>query len=152
MDTKLINSLPRNKTAEVSRLGIARRFTQRTPPQGDESNLTQSKHVVKNLKEITLGIWRALIQLSEERDIQDYLFFITPALARVLLGLHMPIIRAGLPCEHRGTRYPYLSNRANDTKRIERLPREEKAFLSSRPAYLPFSENKQLYHNTLEFV
>ncbi|MDX1812908.1 MAG: PEP-CTERM/exosortase system-associated acyltransferase [Gammaproteobacteria bacterium] len=152
MDSKLIKSLPRDKTAEISRLGIARRFTQRTPEHENESELAQTKYVIKNLKEVTLGIWRALVQLSEERGIEDYLFFITPALARVLLGLHAPLLRAGLPCEHRGTRHPYLLNLEKDAERIKHLPRKEMEFIRSRPGYFLYSENAELYTTTLDYT
>ena len=46
MDSNLIKGLHSDKTAEVSRLGIARRFTQRTVNSENESKLAKSKYVV----------------------------------------------------------------------------------------------------------
>lgn len=150
LDTNLIASLPRHNTAELSRLGIARRFTQRTAT--NENNLEQTRYVVKNLKEITYGLWRALIQLSLEKEINDYLFIITPALARVFLSLHAPIVRAGVPCEYRGTRYPYLLNMKHNNLRIHQLPDEVISFMSQRPAYIPYSTKQDLYNRAFDLA
>lgn len=78
---------------EVSRLAA---LTPRTEPRGDRWAMLKA----------TLG---TVLTCADTFRLEHVLFLITPALARVVQRIGIPMVQAGEPIEHRGERRVYLS-------------------------------------------
>jgi len=105
------SSLPRQHTAEVSRLLIMRRFRQRREDNGklEDSMVVEERGVKKQRRfpHPMLALVVGLISMSAERNITHWISIMDPALNRLLslYGLqHDPI---GPITEHHGQRRPY---------------------------------------------
>lgn len=112
-----LHTLPFARTAEFSRLLIARHVRRR---HGDEKTprkrgsikqsptlvAYQERHQTKN---ILVALIRAMAAYGLERDIPGAAFFITRALARILTQMGIGLTAIGAPCRHRGIRFPYIS-------------------------------------------
>lgn len=106
-----ICTLPRQHTAEVSRLLIMRSFRQRREDDGKvESNTIAGESRIKKPRRFPhpmLALAVGLISMSAEHDITHWISIMDPALNRLLghYGLqHDPI---GPIAEHHGPRRPY---------------------------------------------
>ncbi|MCG5524437.1 GNAT family N-acetyltransferase [Ectothiorhodospira haloalkaliphila] len=60
--------------------------------------------------ELFAGMLRAAIEYSRDKDIPYMYFLVNRALARMVRRLGFEFSLAGMPCEHRGVRYPYLAH------------------------------------------
>jgi N-acyl amino acid synthase of PEP-CTERM/exosortase system len=106
-----INRLPRQHTAEVSRLLIARRFRRRTGDNGGlENEITAEDSNIKKVRRFphpVLALVVGLIRMSAVHHITHWLSIMDPALNRLLslYGLqHDPV---GPLIQHHGQRRPY---------------------------------------------
>lgn len=99
------------RVAEVSRLCIieefrlARKGECRRVHQGTRGNDNERTRQ-RRQREILLGLFRAISVWCDQRNIEQLLFLISPALARVLTFLNLTFEIIGPPCRHRGLRYP----------------------------------------------
>ncbi len=84
--------------AELSRLSILKSFRQ------------HSKETKVSEPEVLLGLIRAAKEYSDTHRIDFWLFLCRRSIMRIVgnLGMNMKIV--GPPCEHKGVRYPYLSD------------------------------------------
>jgi N-acyl amino acid synthase of PEP-CTERM/exosortase system len=106
-----LSTLPRQHTAEVSRLLIMRRFRQRREDDGKlESKIVVEESRIRKMRRFPhpmLALVVGLISMSAEHNITHWVSIMDPALNR-LLGLyglqHHPI---GPITEHHGQRRPY---------------------------------------------
>jgi len=141
---EIMVNLPRTSIIEVSRLGIAKRFTQRSEGVNDNpshlTSLVNSHSAVSNLREVSSGVLRAIWQFSIGKGIENILFFITPALARILLSMHIPLRQAGSPCTHKGKRYPYIIHQEKLRSTIETISSHEGHNFNSLTGYYSYSE------------
>jgi N-acyl amino acid synthase of PEP-CTERM/exosortase system len=67
-------------------------------------------HATHYRSEILQRLLIALVTRAREFGIEELAFFLTPALQRIIarMGIHFRVV--GEPCEHRGLRYPCVSN------------------------------------------
>lgn len=106
-----LSTLPRQHTAEVSRLLIMRRFRQRREDNGNfERKIVVEESGIRKLRRFPhpmLALVVGLISMSAEHNVTHWVSIMDPALNR-LLGLyglqHDPI---GPITEHHGQRRPY---------------------------------------------
>ena len=104
--------------AEVSRLAIVRGQEGRPacgtaigrPLMAHQANTAASKLAAGREPGVLLQMLHGITEFGHERGIGHAAFFVTRALARMLAGMGIKLIRIGDPIEHRGTRTPYLLN------------------------------------------
>ena len=108
----------RGRVAEVSRLCIIEEFRlvrkggdlgKHQGTRGDDDVRTRKRCQ----REILLGLFRAISVWCDQRNFEQVLFLISPALARVLSLLNLPFEIVGPPCRHRGLRYPCCAQTAD---------------------------------------
>jgi len=98
---------PLAHTAEVSRFAISRDFRRRfsDTAYGDESS---GRPVV--MQHITLGLMRAIMEMSRTHNITDWLAVMEPALLRLLQRFGIFYTPVGGLIEHHGLRQPCAAN------------------------------------------
>ena len=98
---------PLAHTAEVSRFAISRDFRRRfsDTAYGDNS---PGRPVV--MQHITLGLMRAIMEISRAHDITDWLAVMEPALLRLLQRVGIFYAPIGGLIEHHGLRQPCAAN------------------------------------------
>ncbi|MDN5836178.1 MAG: PEP-CTERM/exosortase system-associated acyltransferase [Nitrosospira sp.] len=109
-----INTLPRQHTAEVSRLLIVRRFRRR---KGDNENLESERVVARSgikkqrrFPHPMLALAVGLMRMSVTHDITHWLSIMDPSLNRLLSLYGLDHDPAGPITEHHGPRRPYHVN------------------------------------------
>ncbi|SEK63099.1 GNAT family N-acyltransferase [Ectothiorhodospira marina] len=91
--------------------------------------------------ELFAGMLRAAIEYSRHQDIPYMYFLVNRALARMVSRLGFEFSLAGVPCEHRGVRYPYLAHVETAVQRaVESSPDMARLFLSAAAPYRYASE------------
>ena len=129
---------------ELSRLLIAPPFRRRR--QGVASKRTAgtdprpASHSTRPEAAWILGkLIRAIAAYCVEHDIPGAVFFVTPALARILNRMKIQLTVIGEPCQHRGLRYPYASDGKQVFDAVSRIIERERPERESDP-YRLFSE------------
>ncbi|XSG85201.1 MAG: PEP-CTERM/exosortase system-associated acyltransferase [Methylohalobius sp. ZOD2] len=113
--------------AELSRLSILKSFRRGSQQQ------------VISEPEVLLGLIRAVKDYSEQTGIDYWLFLCRRSIMRVVgnLGMQMDVI--GEPCEHRGTRVPYLATLASAFDGIAHRSAAVHAMFSRKNTLVPYS-------------
>lgn len=99
--------LPRNKTAEISRFSISKKFRKRhydTHFPGIEENIGSLTNPNRVIPHITLGLMKAIVRMSVEHGITHWSIVIEPALQRLLRKLGIYFIAVGGLVEYHGRR------------------------------------------------
>ncbi|BCX88303.1 hypothetical protein MIN45_P0672 [Methylomarinovum tepidoasis] len=114
--------------AELSRLSILKSYRR----HGERQQVSEP--------EVLLGLIRAARDYSAQVGLDYWLFLCRRSIMRIVgnLGMHMDII--GDPCEHRGTRYPYLAKLATAFDGIPERSREVHAMFSRQNTLLRYSQ------------
>ena len=109
-----IHGIPYEKTAEVSRLLITKNIrrpteyaSSRRPRVANQRQATP--HHGRMRAAVLVDLIRAMAAYSCEHGIPQWVFFATPALARILRRLGISLIEIGAPRQHRGIRFPYVT-------------------------------------------
>ena len=120
------------KVAELSRLSILRDY-RRTGDKVGKSGLG-------NEPEILLGLIRATNAYCKEAGISNWVFLCRRAIRRIVskVGIRIDII--GPPCEHRGTRYPFLGRLNSGFDGISEVSPETQEMMSQKSAYSRYSD------------
>jgi N-acyl amino acid synthase of PEP-CTERM/exosortase system len=111
------NSVSFDQVAELSRLLVVphvrrrwryAKFSRTARPIGQSMSHLTNQEFLKT-KEILSELLRAMSAYGLECGIPHAAFFITPALARILTRMKIDLTKIGSSVEHRGIRFPYLS-------------------------------------------
>lgn len=145
-----VRTLPRNTTAEVSRLCMVSRFRRRGPEQDHPYELgdlpirglagVRRGHERRREPEILLGLLRAARGYSRKEGIDHWYLLVTPPLTRILRRVGIHLDRVGPLCLHRGKRYPFLADLQREEKRLGDTSCRITNVLGREPPYLRFSE------------
>jgi len=87
----MINSVPKDQTAEISRFSISKQFRKRYKGL---TSVIDKGHTPANIQNIdtliTVGLIKAVIKMSLENNVTNWLAFMEPSLLRLLsrLGIH----------------------------------------------------------------
>ncbi len=98
---------PLAHTAEVSRFAISRDFRRRFSDTAYGDNAPGRPVVMQH---ITLGLMRAIMEISRTHDITDWLAVMEPALLRLLQRVGIFYAPIGGLVEHHGLRQPCAAN------------------------------------------
>lgn len=118
------HTIPFDETAELSRLLIAthvRRRPHASAPHGGTKRLGRrglsrrpsqlgAQEDRLQTARILCELLRAMAAYGLQSGIPYAAFFITPALARILKRMKIQLSQIGAPTQHRGIRFPYISN------------------------------------------
>lgn len=101
--------LPRRLTAEISRFSISKAFRKRcddglypAPPADAEPDILGRRAVPS----ITLGLMRAIVQMTRDNAMTHVVAIVEPALVRLLLRLGIQFEKTGERVDYHGIRYP----------------------------------------------
>ena len=137
--------------AEVSRLCVVSQYRRRThernvphqipwnPDEEDEKSATERRKAPW----LMLALLHSARIYSEEQNIPFWFFLTTSALARIIKGLGMKLDQTGVPCEHRGTRYPYVANMPGNFDQLRFKYPDLADTLAKEPHYSLFSQLTQ---------
>ncbi len=114
--------------AELSRLSILKSYRR----HGERQQVSEP--------EVLLGLIRAAREYSTQAGLDYWLFLCRRSIMRIVgnLGMRMDII--GEPCEHRGTRYPYLATLATAFDGIAERSPAVHAMFSRRNTLMRYSQ------------
>jgi N-acyl amino acid synthase of PEP-CTERM/exosortase system len=113
---KILRSLPRRSTAEVSRFAITRSAreilwqTLETPGAELRTPAVDADRSGKLLPYMSLGLIRGLVRLSMQHGITHWCLAAEPSLLRRLRGFGLHFVNAGPLVEHRGLRQICYAN------------------------------------------
>jgi len=145
-----VRALPREATAEVSRLCMVSHFRRRGPEQDHPYELGDLP--IRGLAgfmrgrerrrepEILLGLLRAARAYSREHRIHHWYLLVTPPLTRILRRVGIHLERVGPLCLHRGKRYPFLADLHREEARLGDSSCRITQMLDREPPYLLFSD------------
>lgn len=122
-----------DKVAEFSRLSILSNYRQTGK---SKFNVGRSEE-----PEILLGLIRAArAYCLKEADIRNWHFLCRRSIKRILsrVGINMSVI--GPPCQHRGTRFPFLMKLDSDYKEIPNVSPKTHEMFSQKQTYYRYSE------------
>ena len=91
-------------------------------------------------KQILIELIRSMAAYGLERNITGAAFFITRALARILMQMGIDLRAIGDPCWHRGIRFPYISSAADVYATLSRLAGYDREEPNYYRQYKLFSE------------
>lgn len=120
------------KVAELSRLSILRGYRQTGQKVYDSGKA--------NEPEILLGLIRAANAYCKEAGIKNWLFLCRRAIRRIVSKVGIKIDIVGPPCEHRGTRYPFLGRLNSGFDGIPEVSPETQEMFNQKFAYYRYSE------------
>ena len=142
------NCPPFAETAELSRLLIPTHIRRRnrggkmvrTPGSARRSPSLVAYQDRQQTKKILVELIRSMAAYGLERNIPGAAFFITRALARILVQMGIGLRVIGNPCRHRGIRFPYISSAAEVYATLSRLGGHDCNEPVQRQQYKLFSE------------
>jgi putative PEP-CTERM/exosortase system-associated acyltransferase len=135
--------------AEVSRLCVIsqyrRRAHERNVPHQVPWNPDDDSDEVANQERrkapwLMLALLNSARVYSEEKNIPYWFFLAASSLARIIKGLGIKLDQTGPPCEHRGTRYPFVTNTSEHFDQVGMKYPELVKTLHNEPHYRLFSE------------
>ncbi|WP_321392636.1 PEP-CTERM/exosortase system-associated acyltransferase [Emcibacter sp.] len=105
-------TLPRDKTAEISRFSVSKKFRQRhydthIPGIEEKAGHEESQRVIPH---ITLGLMTAIVRMSIENNITHWAVVMEPALQRLLRKLGIRFTAIGPIIEYHGRRRTHYSD------------------------------------------
>ncbi len=139
---------PSAETAEVSRLLITNAARRRhragrfDPPQGRANRPSQRLTVQKRHETGTIlkDLIRAIAGYCVEHGIPYTVFFITPALGRILTRMKIELRAIGGPSLYRGIRIPYLTHAAEVYQVLSQTRDRENDIPRGHSAYKRYSK------------
>jgi len=103
----MINSVPKDQTAEISRFSISKQFRKRYK---NLTHVTDKEHGPRNSRNIdaliTIGLFKAITKMSVENNVTNWLAFMEPSLLRLLSRLGVSFDTHGPLLDYCGKRYP----------------------------------------------
>ena len=88
-----------------------------------------------------LGVFRAGLDYSQEQGVKQWYFLVTPALARMIKRIGVPLVQLGPGIEHRGFRIPYVTDPEQGCDvATSRSPLIARMLEGDTPFYRRFSE------------
>ncbi len=104
------SELPPHKTAEISRFSVSKEFRKRiedslypaNAPDTDDPNALGRRA----LPSITLGLMRAIVEMTRDANMTHVTAVVEPALVRLLQRLGIRFCRTGERVSYHGVRYP----------------------------------------------
>ncbi len=143
------HNIPFHRTGEVSRLLITKVSRRSSPyefpshrrePVRPSGGLGVSLDERRSKPAILRELIRGMAVCSLDRGITQWVFFVTPALARILRRMGIELDEVGAPCEYRGIRIPFVA-KPDQIYRALTQQIEVNATASRRlPAYILFSD------------
>lgn len=148
LDACLVSPLNHDTVAEISRLCMVEEFRRRRHEGFFPYEVIDGRTGARALPnqerrkepEILLGLMRALYSWSSRNGIEHCFFLITPSLARVIGRLHINLQAVGGPCEHRGTRVPYVADIEAGRDQLLNGCAQMAELMQSEHAYTLYSE------------
>jgi N-acyl amino acid synthase of PEP-CTERM/exosortase system len=102
--------LPSHKTAEISRFSVSKEFRKRLGDGLYPANAKQTEEPSvlgrRALPSITLGLMRAIVEMTKDAQMTHVTAVVEPALVRLLQRLGIRFNRTGERVHYHGTRYP----------------------------------------------
>ncbi|MCG6867385.1 MAG: PEP-CTERM/exosortase system-associated acyltransferase [Gammaproteobacteria bacterium] len=114
IDVDLMRDLPRETTAEISRLILSARFRQRKDERssrfGNDLNIREGRgrEGRPTFPHPVLGLMAAALRLTAERNVTHWLAGMEPGLNRLLSRFGLDLLPIGPVVEYHGKRRPYL--------------------------------------------
>jgi len=141
-DRQIINNIPRKHLAEISRFSVSKHFRRRV----GEKNLLHgiNKHFGKELNEsthrrfdayITLGLFKAIVKMSDLHGIDNWLAFMEPGLIRLLRRVGIVFHRVGPVIDYCGFRHACYANASDVLEGIKKVKPEIWAFITECGRY-----------------
>jgi N-acyl amino acid synthase of PEP-CTERM/exosortase system len=153
---QLSNTLSLEQTGEVSRLLIIGNVRRRSAPVRSVSRRNSSEQLRWRDKaansckasDVLVSLVRAIAGYCVENGIPRTVFFVTPALARILRRLKIDLTEIGDSIQHRGFRIPYVVDPLQVLKTLNKL--FEKELHPSNPYELFSEQGGTVYPHQLE--
>ncbi len=124
----LINSLPRESIAEVSRFAVSKTFRQRLSDLNyhgiNEFGEKREMDYKRIIPHITLGLFKVLFQMSKIAKIQYWYAVMEVTLIRLLKRFGFNFTRVGPAVEYHGKRIPCLINVSDALDNIKKVQPE----------------------------
>jgi N-acyl amino acid synthase of PEP-CTERM/exosortase system len=136
----------RRRCAEISRFAVSKDFRRRvgeeqrphgiTPRSAEQLQLTPTGSVERRyLPFITLGLFRSIVQMSAENDIDNWLAVMEPMLLRLLKRFGILFHRSGQDVQYHGSRVPVMNSVEEVLMGIRRIRPEVYQFITDDERY-----------------
>lgn len=132
--------VPRNKIGEISRFSVSKSFRKR----GDEQNLihgitpdtlSSSSESRRHVPIITIGLFKALVEMSSKYGLTHWYALMEPALLRLLSRLGIKFTLVGPIVDYYGKRQPCMAPIEDVVRGVYSFDKELWKFASSEGQY-----------------
>jgi N-acyl amino acid synthase of PEP-CTERM/exosortase system len=137
----VLKDVPRAQVAELSRFAVSREFRRRLGEADTPSGVSDRIRYIdqadghRNLPYITLGLFAAIVRLSEAQGITHWMAVMEPALLRLLQRFGIRFKHVGHTVNYHGRRKPVFDEAANVLEGIKRERPDVWAFITDEGRY-----------------